>query len=87
MSSSPEGCFKKPYRFIPSNSEASLTGHEMEVPRLTPRNDMKGETPRLAPRGDIPYPVVPRHASAEGSHASFGATKREARGDKERGSG
>jgi len=47
MSRLPEGCFKKPYRFIPSNSEASLTGHEMEVPRLTPRKWHGGGDPSL----------------------------------------
>jgi hypothetical protein len=53
---------------MPSVSEASLIGHEMEVPRLTPRNDMEGETPRLrsgrqkgTARDDISRSDIPRH--------------------------
>jgi len=79
MSSLPEGCFKKPYRFIPSNSEASLTSFGTASRDVFPRH-ASAEGPLAYARGDIPYPVVPRHASAEGPLAY-------ARGDKERGSG
>ena len=33
---------ERPFFVLPSDSEASLFGHEMEVPRLEPRNDKKG---------------------------------------------
>ena len=41
------GAVKKkfPQSVLPSYREASLFGHEMEVPRLMPRNDMKGGDP------------------------------------------
>jgi hypothetical protein len=42
----------------------------MEVPRLTPRNDMKGETPRLTPRGD--------------EKKRLGVTKKASRGDEKK---
>ena len=70
------------------------------TPRLTPRGDEKkrlgvtkksgsrGQKGRLRmtkkARGDIPHPVVPRHASAEGPLASLGVTKKDVRGDKKK---
>jgi len=53
---------------------------------LAPRGDRERGDPSADAWGDIPYHVLPRHASAEGSLTSFGTTKR-ARGDKKGGSG
>jgi hypothetical protein len=74
-------------------------GVSRETPRLTPRGDKERGarecrgTPRYA-RGDIPHPVIPRRASAEGpprfargDKKGLGVKEKMARGDKKVGSG
>ena len=85
-------------RFARGDRERSVRGdRERGDPSLTlgaTKKEAFGETGRVETphcvRGDIPYPVLPRHASAEGSLTSFGTTLYEEtprlapRGDRER---